>query len=58
MTKRAAGFLLFRHRDGQVEFLLLKAAYGNNHWSAPKGLVDPGEDDFATALRETHEEAK
>lgn len=58
MTRRAAGFVLFRHKDGQVEYLMLKAAYGDNHWSPPKGLVDPGEDDFATALRETQEEAR
>lgn len=57
MGKRAAGFLLFRRLCGQIEYLLLKASYGDFHWSAPKGHVDPGEDDFTTALRETREEA-
>lgn len=57
MAKRAAGFVLFRRLCGQIEYLLLKASYGDFHWSAPKGHVDPGEDDFSTALRETKEEA-
>ncbi|EDW03114.1 bis(5'-nucleosyl)-tetraphosphatase [asymmetrical] [Drosophila grimshawi] len=57
MGKRAAGFVLFRRLCGQIEYLLLKASYGDFHWSSPKGHVDPGEDDFTTALRETKEEA-
>ncbi|XP_034101277.2 bis(5'-nucleosyl)-tetraphosphatase [asymmetrical] [Drosophila nasuta] len=57
MGKRAAGFVLFRRLCGQIEYLLLKASYGDFHWSAPKGHVDPGEDDFTTARRETKEEA-
>ncbi|KAM8715894.1 hypothetical protein ACLKA7_002868 [Drosophila subpalustris] len=57
MGKKAAGFVLFRRLCGQIEYLLLKASYGDFHWSAPKGHVDPGEDDFTTALRETKEEA-
>ncbi|ALC40220.1 Apf, partial [Drosophila busckii] len=55
--KRAAGFVLFRRLCGQIEYLLMKASYGDFHWSSPKGHVDPGEDDFTTALRETKEEA-
>lgn len=90
MAKRAAGFLIFRRLNAQIEYLLLKASYGNKHWTPPKGKiftcieidsayptqidkhcsneiksyqlkspghVDPGEDDFTTALRETQEEA-
>ncbi|XP_031624608.1 bis(5'-nucleosyl)-tetraphosphatase [asymmetrical] [Contarinia nasturtii] len=57
MRKRAAGFLIFRRLNSQIEYLLLKASYGNYHWTPPKGHVDPGEDDFTTALRETREEA-
>lgn len=55
-TVRAAGFLIFRN-DTVIEYLLLKASYGKKHWSPPKGHVDPGEDDFTTAVRETREEA-
>ena len=48
MMKRAAGFVIFRRMAGQIEYLLLKASYGNKHWTPPKGHVDPGEDDFTT----------
>lgn len=59
MAKRAAGLVIYRHIETQqpVEYLLLKASYGSRHWSPPKGHVDPGEDDFTTAMRETKEEA-
>ena len=39
------------------EYLMLKASYGDKHWTPPKGHVDPGENDLQTALRETQEEA-
>ncbi|CAO1328599.1 unnamed protein product [Diamesa serratosioi] len=57
MGRRAAGFLLYRKFESEIQYLLLKASYGNKHWTPPKGHVDPGEDDFTTALRETKEEA-
>ncbi|XP_017095718.1 bis(5'-nucleosyl)-tetraphosphatase [asymmetrical] [Drosophila bipectinata] len=55
--KKAAGFVIFRRLCGEIQYLLLKASYGDFHWSSPKGHVDPGEDDYTTALRETKEEA-
>lgn len=57
MAKRAAGFLIFRRLRERIEYLMLQASYGQRHWSPPKGHVDPGEDDFKTALRETTEES-
>ncbi|XP_075151479.1 purine phosphoribosyltransferase family protein Apf isoform X2 [Haematobia irritans] len=57
MARRAAGFVIFRRICDEIEFLLLKASYGDFHWSSPKGHVDPGEDDYTTAVRETKEEA-
>ncbi|XP_067621968.1 bis(5'-nucleosyl)-tetraphosphatase [asymmetrical] [Eurosta solidaginis] len=57
MAKRAAGLVIFRRVEKHIQFLLLRASYGEFHWSSPKGHVDPGEDDFTTALRETKEEA-
>ncbi|XP_055914795.1 bis(5'-nucleosyl)-tetraphosphatase [asymmetrical] [Eupeodes corollae] len=57
MATRAAGFVIFRRLCGEIQFLLMRASYGDFHWSSPKGHVDPGEDDFTTALRETQEEA-
>lgn len=35
--KRAAGFLIFRRWNEQIEYLLLKASYGKKHWTPPKG---------------------
>ncbi|KAH8413122.1 hypothetical protein KR009_008183 [Drosophila setifemur] len=55
--KKAAGLVIFRRLCGEIQYLLLKASYGDLHWSSPKGHVDPGEDDYTTALRETKEEA-
>ncbi|KAK6748850.1 hypothetical protein RB195_001460 [Necator americanus] len=43
--------------SGRVEFLLLQASYPPYHWTPPKGHVDPGEDEWVAALRETKEEA-
>lgn len=57
VAKAAAGFVIFRRCCNEIQYLLLKASYGSRHWSPPKGHIDPGEDDFTTALRETKEEA-
>uniref|UniRef100_C1BJS9 Bis(5'-nucleosyl)-tetraphosphatase [asymmetrical] n=1 Tax=Osmerus mordax TaxID=8014 RepID=C1BJS9_OSMMO len=63
MALRACGFIVFRRLalreppPANIEFLLLQTPYGGHHWTPPKGHVDPGEDDFTTALRETKEEA-
>lgn len=37
MTRRAAGFLIFRRFNSGIEYLLLKASYGSFHWTPPKG---------------------
>jgi len=55
--KRAAGFIIFRRKSERVEYLLLQASYGKHHWTPPKGHVEYGENDMATAYRETEEEA-
>ena len=36
--------------------LLVGHSTGSSHWDLPKGLIDPGEDPTACALRETREE--
>lgn len=33
----AAGFVIFRLVQGEVQYLLLRASYGIQHWSPPKG---------------------
>lgn len=37
VAKRAAGFLIFRRLNQQIEYLLLRASYGTKHWTPPKG---------------------
>lgn len=37
VIKRAAGFLIFRRLNEQIEYLLLRASYGSKHWTPPKG---------------------
>ena len=54
--ERAAGLIIFR-RMPQIQYLLMQTSYGKNHWTPPKGHLDPGENDFQAALRETEEEA-
>jgi len=54
--ERSAGFVLFRDdpdAPGGRAYLLLD--YGR-HWDYPKGHVEPGEDDYAAAVRELREE--
>ncbi|KJH44904.1 hydrolase, NUDIX family [Dictyocaulus viviparus] len=52
-----AGLVVFRRESNRVEFLLLQASYPPHHWTPPKGHVEPGEDEWVAALRETKEEA-
>ncbi|VDM07234.1 unnamed protein product [Wuchereria bancrofti] len=54
---RAAGMLVYRYKADRIEYLLLQASYPPHHWSPPKGHIDPGEDEWSAALRETCEEA-
>jgi len=56
VTKRSAGIIIYCPTDRfSFEFLLLKHFYGG-HWSFPKGTVETGESDWATAIRELEEE--
>src|SRR5687767_390741 len=50
---RAAGAVVFRRSERGIRLLVLRA-YKN--WDFPKGLVEPGEDQLATARREVEEE--
>ena len=61
-TKRSAGILLYRHRDGTTELLLVHPGgpfwtrRDDGAWSIPKGGVEAEEDPRAAALRELDEE--
>lgn len=52
--ERSAGVVVVRHAPEGWRFLILRA-YRN--WDFPKGLIEPGEDPLAAAVRETREEA-
>jgi predicted NUDIX family NTP pyrophosphohydrolase len=62
MPRVSAGLLMFRRRAGALEVLLAHPggpAWTNKDagaWTIPKGEVDEGEDELATARREFEEE--
>ena len=62
MSKRSAGVLLYRSRNGAVEVLLVHPGgplWANRDlgaWSIPKGEYQQGEDPLVVALREFEEE--
>jgi len=62
MPKESAGLLMYRRRDGELEFLLVHPGgpFWKNKdagvWTIPKGEIDPGEDPLAAAQREFREE--
>lgn len=62
MPKRSAGLLIYRLSDAGCEVLLVHPGgpywvkKDEGAWSIPKGLVEPGEDEFEAARRETREE--
>lgn len=49
----SAGVIVCRKHKSRWLFLLLRA-YG--YWDFPKGIVEPGEESLAAAIRETEEE--
>ncbi|MGH7195811.1 MAG: NUDIX domain-containing protein [Candidatus Saccharimonadales bacterium] len=50
----SGGIVYRRDASGQLEILLIKDA--KNRWTIPKGHVEPGEENGATAEREIREE--
>jgi predicted NUDIX family NTP pyrophosphohydrolase len=62
MARQSAGILLYRHRDGAAEVLLvhpggpLWSKRDEGAWSIPKGEFEPGESAEAVAVREFREE--
>jgi bis(5'-nucleosidyl)-tetraphosphatase len=49
----SAGVIIVRRFDDQYRYLLLRAG---NYWDFSKGMVEPGEDPLAAAIREVEEE--
>lgn len=52
----SAGGVVYRRRDGMIEFAITLKSGQKPVWCLPKGLVEPGEAAEATAVRETREE--
>jgi 8-oxo-dGTP pyrophosphatase MutT (NUDIX family) len=50
----SAGVVVVRQSAEGWRFLLLRAF---NHWDFPKGMVEPGEEPLAAAIREVREES-
>ncbi|MHA1238593.1 MAG: bis(5'-nucleosyl)-tetraphosphatase [Candidatus Odinarchaeia archaeon] len=53
VEERSVGAVVFR-KNKKIKFLILK--YGWGHWGFPKGLIEPGEKEVDTAMREIREE--
>jgi 8-oxo-dGTP pyrophosphatase MutT (NUDIX family) len=53
-TRLSAGVVVVRRRGDDWLYLLLRAF---NHWDFPKGMVEPGEEPLAAAIREVEEES-
>ncbi len=49
----SAGVVIVRRFEDKYRYLLLRAY---EYWDFPKGIVEPGEDPLAAAIRETEEE--
>ena len=62
MTATSAGLLLYRQRESVLEVLLAHPGgpffrkKDEGAWTLPKGLLEPGEEPLACALREFREE--
>ena len=52
-TRLSAGVVVIRETHEGWLYLLLRAY---NHWDFPKGMVEPGEEPLAAAIREVREE--
>ncbi len=54
IVSHSAGVVVVRETGSGWRFLVLRAY---SQWDFPKGLVEPGEEPLATAIRETREES-
>ena len=54
--QHSAGIIIFRTKEEQRQYLLLKSTYKNTFWGFSKGNIEMGETEKQTALREAEEE--
>lgn len=55
ITEKSCGAVLFRRTAEEPEFLAIKESH-SGQWGFPKGHIEAGESERATALREIREE--
>ncbi len=53
--EKSCGAVIFRKTRGKYAVLLIRNRYAD-FWSFPKGHVEPGENEYQTAIREVKEE--
>jgi 8-oxo-dGTP pyrophosphatase MutT (NUDIX family) len=56
MMPTHAGGLVFRRREGEIHYLIVRAKPDPSHWVIPKGHIESGESPEAAAVREIWEE--
>lgn len=52
--EKSCGAIVYKDDFGERKFLAIHQLHG--HWTFPKGHMEQGEDEFATAQREVYEE--
>lgn len=52
----SAGGVAFRHKNSELQAVLIKVGENPERWQLPKGLIDKGETPEIAALREVREE--
>ena len=52
--QKSCGAVVFTRRDNEILYVIIRQTNGD--YGFPKGHMEPGEDEYATALREIREE--
>ncbi|MDO4926392.1 MAG: NUDIX domain-containing protein [Turicibacter sp.] len=58
MKETSCGAIIYRKRNAELEFLLIKSKGPSAFWGFPKGHMEPHETEIQTALREVFEETQ
>ena len=53
---RASGAVIFRHADGELQFLVVESRLRAGSWGLVKGKIEGGETEYQAARREIAEE--
>ncbi len=52
--EKSCGAIVFTRKDKEIQYVIIRSTGGD--YGFPKGHMEPGEDEYATALREVREE--